>query len=713
MLQCRYKLVHNREISGIKACGWTQTIIKGVLIMKKFKKAIMGVTALVMAFSMTALAACSNNKDPKDPVDPSGPSTPTPETPTPETPTPTTPTKSDAVKVLEALQKQSFKAADMEYTLDTKSMSSVYDCDEEGTILTGATKTTDGYHTLMNGKIKVNIGYDSLDFDASSHYYYEELDKDGKKVADSEEDEYGYTFSRYGFLFNAVDEDYKEITDFSSVTLSYGGELNLPPQVSALLKGLPASGAPTSALTPLSAFLNLAEEYDGATFADKKLKVNLNKVAYGLYNDVLKVVEGLNENTTVIEVIETKPVKLLIESLTYGMEAKDIMDQVAAMMGGGQGGASTLEGESSDESGAGMAMVGAIVAALPEAAAGESVYDYLVKVLNSTTFADAVLGAMGIQSPVSTSLGALKVSYVVEMVMGMMGGSKDEQGPSTGASPLAEEAGEGEGMSFADIKDMIKSYLDMITVTEDKVTFETVDTDGDPVAMDLTALELVFAVGDDYTVSSVTYSAAINQRYSYMGHGDSVGSHTNHEVEITRDLTATIALATEHYTLTDINSNNLELISYEYEPETQYAEIVSVNPSSPDKYSIYLGVTTDEYGYVDKVAAYTKNAQDEYVKVEGCESSGAGTIYLGNDCFDEFEADPYFEVSENTDGANNYDDQEAGKLIVTITYDDGGHEDSYYFAEGYNGDFRTDIDLVFNKTQKTSTTTVSAFLGLS
>lgn len=681
--------------------------------MKKFKKAIMGVTALVMAFSMTAFAACSNKnpKDPQDPSDPSGPSSPS----GPSTPTPGTPTKSDTVKVLEALQNQSFKAADLEYTLDSTSMTSVYDCDEEGTILTGATKTTNGYHTLTNGKIKVNIGYDSLDFDASSHYCYEELDKDGKKVADSEEEEYGYTFGRYGFLFNAVDEDYKEITDFSSVTLSYGGELGLPPQVSALLKAFPASGAPASALSPLSAFLNLAEEYDGATFANNKLKVNLNKVAYGLYNDVLEVVEGLNENTTVIEVIEAKPVKLLIESLTYGTDAKDIMDQVAAMMGGGAAGASTLEGESAGNDGAGMAMVGAVLAALPEAAEGESVYDYLVKVLNSTTFADAVLEAMGMQSPVSTSLGALKVSYVVEIAMSMMGGSKDDQGPSTGASPLAEEAGEGEGMSFDDIKDMIKGYLDMVTVTEDKVTFETVDPDGDPVAMDLTALELVFAVGDDYTVSSVTYSAAITQRNSYLGYkGDVANTRQNHETETTRDLTASIALATEHYTLTDINSSNLELISYEYEPETQYAKIVSVNPSSPDKYDIYLGVTTDEYGYVDKVAAYTKNAQDEYVKVEGCESSGAGTIYLGNDCFDEFDEDPYFDVSEDTREANNYDEQEEGKLVVTITYDKGGHEDSYYFAEGYDGSFvKSNIELIFEKTQKTSTTTVAEFLGLS
>ncbi|MDE6075596.1 MAG: hypothetical protein K2G26_04085, partial [Clostridia bacterium] len=511
--------------------------------MKKFKKAIMGVTALVMAFSMTAFAACGSgnpgdNSDPSDPSNPSGPSEGTL----------TSPTKSDTVKVLEAIQTQSFKAASLSYALDTKSMCTSYESDEEGTILAGATKTTGGEHNKTSGSAKINIK--NLELDATSYYFEEALDAEGKKVADTEREAYSYIFNRGGHLFNAYDQG-KQITDFSDVTLQYSGDMGLPEELAAMLAALPANGMPAGELTPLTAILNLAETYGGATFADKKLTINFNKTAYGLYNDVLAVIEALTEDTTVGDVIKAKPVKALIESLTYGIDVKDILDQVAAMAGGQAG---TLDGESDGASSA--AMIGAILELLPEATAGESVYDYLVKVLESKDVAEAVFAmiAPGLPASAVAPIAQFKVIELLQLIVASMQPPQTpDQGTTMSAAVYEESAGGMQQVTMAQIKQMVKGYLNqMVSVTEDKVTVTMPES-----AYAVSALEIVYTVDEFYTVSSVSVSGSVNEKTSYVrGDGyDGQMYYQNNEIENDYKLSASIEFAASEYTLTDISEN--------------------------------------------------------------------------------------------------------------------------------------------------------------
>ncbi|MDE7401638.1 MAG: hypothetical protein K2N17_06265 [Clostridia bacterium] len=587
--------------------------------MSKFKKAIMGVTALVMAFSMTALAGCANGNDNKDPSDPNNPNGP-------GEGALVSPAKTDTVKVLERIQTQSFKAASMQYALDTKSMCTSYDSDEDGKILENATKQTAGEHNKTSGSAKINVK--NYELDATSHYFEEALDAEGKKVANTERESYGYIFSRGGPRFNAYD-DGKEITDFSKVTLSYDGAMELPAELKAMLDALPENGMPAQELTPLSSILNLAETYGGATFADKKLTINFNKTAYGLYNDVLAVIESLTEDTKVGDVIKAKPVKALIESLTYGVSAKDILDQVAAMAGG-EAGASTLEGESEGDSS--LAMIGAMLEILPEAAEGESVYAYLVKVLESKDVAEAIFKMIAPTLPASAvaPIAQFKVIELLQLIAASMQPPQNpDQGTTMSAVVYEESAGGMQQVTMAQIKKQIKDYLNqMVSVTEDKVTVTMPES-----AYEVSALEIVYTVGDDYAVSSVAVSGSVNEKTSYVyGNGhDGEYSYQNNEIENDYTISASIEFATSELALTDINNNSVGIVTYEYEDGTYYDVSECANISiynedfenhADDRTYIFIGAIMKDKQF-SKVVAYTANADGtSKTAIEGCEWGG-------------------------------------------------------------------------------------------
>ncbi|MDE5789580.1 MAG: hypothetical protein K2H78_04090 [Clostridia bacterium] len=627
--------------------------------MKKFKKAILGVTALVMACSMTALAACSNGKDPKDPSDPNNPNGPSEGTLV-------SPAKTDTVKVLERIQTQSFKAASLSYALDTKSMCTSYDSDAEGKILEGATKTIGGEHTIMSGDVKINVK--NYELDSITQFTEEALDAEGKKVADSEREVYGYIFGRGGHLFNAYDQG-KQITDFSDVTLQYSGDMGLPAELKAMLDALPANGMPAQELTPLSAILNLAETYGGATFADKKLTINFNKTAYGLYNDVLAVIETLTEDTTVGDVIKSKPVKALIESLTYGVSAKDILDQVAAMAGG-EAGASTLEGESGASS---AAMIGAILEILPEATAGESVYDYLVKVLESKDVAEAVFKMIAPTLPASAvaPIAQFKVIELLQLIAASMQPPQNPDQGTTMSAAVYEESADGgmQQVTMAQIKKQIKDYLNqMVSVTEDKVTVTMPES-----AYSVSALEIVYTVGDDYAVSYVAISGSVSEKMSYVrgtGH-DGEMNYQNNEIENDYTLSASIEFATSEHTLTDISENTVEVRVPSYEDQIKYIDCGRVyvyGEQNNSHYDVCIGAEikdgavvgikayTEDYDYDSHEYVYNQITNSSYgnglltFKIDGVISAGYSVSYEVND-YDELS----FKVELLTGSVENSD----------------------------------------------------------
>lgn len=490
---------------------WLIIAIKEIF-MKKLNKAILGVTALVMAFSVSAMAACSNtDNDPNSPKNPNSPNYVQPVK------------NNDVKKTIEAFGKQNFKAVSLDYTYEDTYVSSDYECNASGVKLENATVDKYSNHYKMTVSEKMN--FKTLDMDMTSYDISEELDKDGKPVAEGTRKEYDYTFMRGGKMYGKSSQT--EITDFSNVEFDYSYDAEIPPQVTAILAALPEEGMSAEFMTPVTAIMRLGDIYGGATYANNKLTVNFNKVAYKLYNEVLEVIEGLNDETKVGDLIKKTPVKNLLQSLTYGIDAKEIYDQVVAMAGG----------ENAD------ATVKAQIDKLPKPAEKETVYAYLLKLLESKDVAELIfsMAAPGMPASAIAPIADFKVSEIITLVMGIVGGN----------GGVATQAEASTAPTMAQIKTMVKGLINKyLTVTEDKITVNAGNK------TEVSAAEVVFNVGDDYTVSSISLSVDIKMTYSSIeNHNDSY-----HKYEGTGNMkfTASAALSKTEYTLKTINTTVAE-----------------------------------------------------------------------------------------------------------------------------------------------------------
>ena len=483
--------------------------------MKKLTKALMVVTAIVMAFSVSAMAACDSG-DGNDSVNPDSPEYVQPVK------------NSDVKKIMDAFAKQSFKAVGMESAIDRTSTSLSYDCDAQGNKIENAEERNS--KTKYDGTNSQKINIATLESDVITCGLYKELDKDGNVIENSEYYSYGYDFTRGGKEYIAYSQT--EITDFSNVEYEYVEDVEIPPQVMAILAALPEAGVPADMMTPVTAILRLGDIYGGASYSNKKLTINYNKVAYKLYTEVLTVIDGLNDNTTVGELIAKTPVKNLLQSLTYGIDAKEIYDEVVAM----------FTGEGSDPA------VKAQIDKLPKPAEKETVYAYLVKLLESKDVAELIfsIAAPGMPASAIAPIADFKISEIITMIMGIVGGDG-------GAATQAETA---TAPSMAEIKTMLKGMINQyVTITEDKVTVNAGDG-----KTEISALEVVFNVGDDYTVSSISVSADIAESYSSVhGYGyDGNSFYTKYEESSNVKFTATVELSKTEYTLKTINTSTAE-----------------------------------------------------------------------------------------------------------------------------------------------------------
>ena len=567
--------------------------------MKKLHKVIMGVTAIVMAFSMTAMTACvggngeggnqngggggiisdggneqggGNDDDKKDDDNKD--------------------TRTDAIKTLDAFQKQSFNAIALEIISDTTNNSVYFDCDESGKILEGETEQKNHNNSVNTMSEKINLS--TLDMDGIEHYVRVELDDDDKVVASSKEEGYSYDFTRGDYAFYTSSKT--EITDFSKVTLGVSS-VETNEQLNEILAQMPEDGTPANLLLPVSAILDLADIYEGASFADKKLTVNLNKVVYNIYNEVLKVIEDLKTTTTVGDVIGAAPVKNLISALTYGIDTKEVYDQVVELIGSA---APTAEGEEGMPSYS--EVIGSVLASLPQPEEGESVYDYLVKLLDSGELKMLIANATGkvMTKPVS------QLTYAeVLALMGMQAPSID------------------------DIKDLVKGMIaQYATVTEDKVT---ISMEGDE--NEFSAAEIVFSVGDDYTVTSVSFSIDVVTTYESVfesGSSEVDGVVTKYysksEGTTKNTVSATIELSTEEYTLKNINNCKVEQDVYELQDQIAYTLCGRINNPDGEKsmYSVYVGLEIKGGKVIDGRAYYTDyvGGKNEYILIEDSSFDG-------------------------------------------------------------------------------------------
>lgn len=417
--------------------------------MKKIKKAFLGITALLAAFSISAMCACT----PGDNTGNNG------EIPGGNTPGGNTPAIT-AASVLKAYANQTVTGATLEYTLIGDTSAKAYLCDEEGNKLPDEEEQSSRSKSTEKASAAVAVDGSDLKIDLELSSKNERYGEDGEIDADGEATTQGYRymFVRGGHMFTHEAEE--AVTDFADVTLTYDGSMTdgMPEGFEDIFAGVDAEVGSAAAL-PLNLILGLADKYNGASYANGVLTVDFNKVTYNLYNDVLAVIEGLDENTTVGSLLSAAPVKNLLQSLTYGMDAKEIYDSAVAQLGGENA----------------PAEIKAILAVLPQPAEGDGVYEYLVKVVSSKEFTGFVVSILtqGQVGSMIAPFSEFKLADIFALLGKINGGS---QSPTLGGSQTLADASGNVSTSPApvtmeEIKKLVKGTLDKaVKVTEDKFT---------------------------------------------------------------------------------------------------------------------------------------------------------------------------------------------------------------------------------------------------
>ncbi len=574
--------------------------------MKKTKKAVAGLTALFMAFSMTAFAACETNDGNTGDDGNNG--------------EPPAIVKTDAEKIMEAAAKQRIGGMSGVINLNMNHANVSYASDEEGKKLQNAEEEKTYYKTDMTLSGAVNLK--NLNVDASSVLTEWETDANGTEKANTRGSDYSYYFMRGGFLYTYYSDS--EVTDFSSVVLNKlsGGAFVMP---------VAADGY---AGVPLNTFINLSRVYNANSFADKKLTINLNKVVYSLYTDVIGVINGLKDTTTVGEVVESAPVKNLIHSLTYGYTAKDIYDEVKEGLGG-------------DRMPAGIKGYFDLA---PVPAEGVSVYDYLVSVLKSKAFAEDIIGLVSSDIPASAI--APLYDFAVLDIAKLFLMSSDSDTPSLAPATQAE-TGDSESseptMTMENLKAMIKDYVDMVSATEDTVTVNIPDYN---MVVNASALQAVISVNDNYEIISaevtgdaVIETQRIRKKTQYIpGSGDSddttVVSYTTHKETINADVKATLTVS-ETISLKNISSNKALLNVGELKANHEYYFTLYIGRDA----AIPMRVTIGEENAVTKLEVLDetyKNVVKE-VKNDGGEGVKVGD-YTVTGYETELQYDDYYEA---------------------------------------------------------------------
>ncbi|MCM1438669.1 MAG: hypothetical protein NC131_05590 [Roseburia sp.] len=484
--------------------------------MKKSHKALIGLTSVVMAFSVTAMAACGSSGGGSG------------NTPAGVGDNNITISDTEIKNVSTAVASQNIKAVTVEMNTTGTTVYASTDCDENGKKLSDAETRYERYKSTEQETIKTNLK--GLYSDMFSSYKSEVLDKDGNPVTDGYTEEgYGYTFMRDFTFYYVNNEDNDKITDFSNVDVVRNDTAIIPDMLKAVLAAIPETGVSAETVTPITGILSLADVYGAKTSADNKITLNYNKVAYKLYSEAVGVIDKLDENTTVGGLIAEKPVKALIMSLTYGLDAKELYDEVyGALVGEG-----------------GNAQIDAMLAELPKPAAGDSVYKYLVTLLKSQKFAETVFAVVMPEAASLTTPKAfadMKVADVVKLVAG-------------NSAP-----------AMAQVKTYIKGVLDeYVTVTEDKVTVSGITTTEDNVVVghdsaEISGLTIVYDLNNDKTVSAITISAHVVTTSDYIDYHGSAGTsegiyydyYSMDEITETSDFSIKIGLSKDEYTLTNI-----------------------------------------------------------------------------------------------------------------------------------------------------------------
>lgn len=171
--------------------------------------------------------------------------------------------------------------------------------------------------------------------------------------------------------------------------------------------------------------LRLANANDAIVISETEHTVTLdiNAIVYGVADTLKQIINNLTEKTTIKGFLECSAVKYYIDMFTDGITGQDVLDTVAAIIESQSGGATTADQ---------IKTYMGILELTP--AEDATVYEYLVQLVNSDTFAQAILG-----SEDATAFGNYKVGDLIALAIGSVGDSGNTAVATLPAQPSASD----------------------------------------------------------------------------------------------------------------------------------------------------------------------------------------------------------------------------------------------------------------------------------
>lgn len=265
--------------------------------------------------------------------------------------------------------------------------------------------TTTNY--TMDGGIYNQTSQNVYSYNAGLGLNIDLLTGDKDVISETISDEFGiereshsYELMRNNVWFSAVSET--EIDSFDGVVLkesdymvdSFGNEIMY--------------GLNTLISMSSTVIVPLSVRYDALAFSNGGISVNLNGIIYGLYSDFYKIINILNGDTTLSELFEEDIVKGIIEDLSAGKSAESAAQLLAEFLDSGILNAIFQNNSFVDQNNL-VQIIGILKSSIIEAEENESVYDYVLRWLNS----EEVAAAFGIKEG---TVGDLTIENLVKMI---------------------------------------------------------------------------------------------------------------------------------------------------------------------------------------------------------------------------------------------------------------------------------------------------------
>ena len=373
--------------------------------MKIFKKLLTVLTAFVMAFTIAVFAACVPVEN--DPKDPGSGNTDNPDNPD----NPNNPGNDPNAALINGVLTQEYVAATESMSVNQTSEYNYYALTSDGKKGSALTEKnyTNSYEMSQSGKFNLADG------DADISIVGTQID------TNKEHNSYNGTTYDYNFLrdWNAfsVPASYtydettdiytpsntKPVTDFSNITLSYGGSAT--------------EGAPLDfeALGGMSAFANLGlgvqnfsvlslgNYFGGLTVKGETATVDINKMVYNLATGVNAFLAQVDENTTVGDLLKNDTVKAILSSLLNGIPAAKLVNILQTVVS-----AIPNIGEMLTQLNIDLTKI------LVAPNENETTYDYFVRIISSNELKNALNKILEVMIPAEGNVPAISVPSTLD-----------------------------------------------------------------------------------------------------------------------------------------------------------------------------------------------------------------------------------------------------------------------------------------------------------